>query len=199
MLTPNHYKVYDFIKSYIKSQHCAPTLQEIAEGIGLRAKSLISRYVHALAQAGLLELSPGKRQIRLVEQPSHEPQIPLLGCIAAGKPIEAIAEADAPDVIDMLTTSMRFKPFALKVKGDSMVDEGILDGDVILCEPANTAFNGDIVVALIDDQEATLKRLYHSKGSVMLVPANIALKPQRYEAHRIKVQGIFRGLVRMSR
>jgi repressor LexA len=199
MTNPTQSKVYEFIRTYIRKHGHSPTLTEIAHGIAVRSKGLISRYVHALAEAELIDLVPGShRSIRL--KPEPEPRIPLLGRIAAGLPIEAISNNDEMDVVTLLTESQRGKLFGLTVKGDSMVDEGIFDGDIVLCEERKTANEGEIVVALIDAQEATLKRFYKQKnGTVSLVPANIALKPQVYEAHRVQIQGIFRGLIRLSR
>lgn len=199
MSNPTQSKVYEFIKAYVRRCGYSPTLTEIASGIAVRSKGLISRYVHALAEADLIELLPGThRNIRL--KPLAEPKIPLLGRIAAGSPIEAISDHDAVDVVVLLTESQQGKSFGLVVKGDSMVDEGIFDGDIVLCEKRETALEGEIVVALIDQQEATLKRFYKQKdGTISLVPANIALKPQVYAAHRVQIQGVFRGLIRLSR
>lgn len=198
MTNPTQTKTYDFICSYIRKFGYSPTLTEIANGIAVRSKSLISRYVHALAEADLIELVPGShRSIRLKELP--EPKIPLLGQIAAGLPIEAVSDHNAVDIVDILTGNYG-NLFGLKVKGDSMVDEGIFDGDIVLCEKRQTAQEGEIVVALIDQQEATLKRFHKQKNdTISLVPANIALKPQVYAAHRVQIQGIFRGLIRLSR
>lgn len=199
MTTPNHFKVFDFIRRHINQHGYSPSLMEIAQAIGVASKGLISRYVHALEDEGLIELVPGERRnIRL--KPAPESKIPLLGSIAAGLPIEAISDNDAIDVVNLLMENQRSQLFGLRVKGDSMVDEGIFDGDIVLCEKRDAAQAGEIVVALIDGHEATLKRFYKQKdGTVSLVPANIALKPQVYEAQRVQIQGIFRGLIRLSR
>ncbi len=198
MVTPTQHKIFEFIKKYITQNGYSPSLVEIAKGIGVRSKSLISRYVHALVEAGFIELETGQyRQIRLKE--THKPTLPLLGRIAAGRPIEAIAEHEQPNVMDFLQNDPYSSRYALQVKGDSMIDEGIWDGDLILCEPRSHASNGEIVVALIDEQEATLKRIQHNNnGTITLHPANATLHPIHYAAHRIRVQGIFVGLVRLS-
>ena len=190
-------KVLDYLKSYIKRHDYPPTLADIAAGIGIQSRSLISKHIHALAEAGYIDLVPGKyRQIRL-KNTASQVQIPILGRIAAGLPIEALADQDAADVMDLLVNDYQHL-FALRVKGDSMVEEGIYEGDLVLCEQRQTAQEGDIVVALIDNSEATLKRFYKQKnGTVSLVPANIALKPQIYEAHRVQIQGVFKGLLRL--
>jgi len=195
MTTPEQLKVYDFILQYMQQKNHAPTVSEIAAGVS-RSRGLISRYLHALAKAGYLLLLPGEhRNIRLVAP--AEPCIPLLGYIAAGQPIEAIEDANPFDVLSLLKGT---NYAALAVKGNSMVEVGIFDGDYIFYEPRNTAENGAIVVALIDQQEATLKRFQRNKDkTVTLVPANIALKPQVYEAHRVTIQGVYRGVMRINR
>lgn len=199
MAKSKQYAVYEFIKAFIKQHGYSPSLTEIAAGVGVSSKSLISRYVHGLTEAGMIDLVAGERRaIRLKSSP--QPQIPVIGRIAAGQPIEAIAEADALDVVQLLTEHARSRTFALVVKGDSMVGEGILEGDMVLCEQRDTAEDGDIVVALIDKREATLKRFYLNKnGTITLAPANITLKSQIYAADRVTIQGIFRGLIRLSR
>lgn len=199
MTNPTQTKTYEFICSYIRKYDYSPTLTEIAQGINVRSKSLISRYVHALAEADLIELVPNShRSIRL--KPTPEAKIPLLGKIAAGLPIEAVTENEAVDVIDLLSGNQAGNLFGLTVKGDSMVDEGIFDGDIVLCEKRQNAQTGEIVVALIDNQEVTLKRFHKQKNNtIALIPANISLKPQIYEAQRVQIQGIFRGLIRLCR
>lgn len=198
MATPTQHRIYQFIQQYITDKGFSPSLVEIAQGIGVRSKSLISRYVHALQKEGLIDLDPkGYRQIRL-KIPTGS--IPLLGRIAAGFPIEAIAQQESLNLHELMTSQARADMFALEVKGDSMIEEGILHGDLVLCESRVAANDGEIVVALIDNQEATLKRIkIQTNGNVVLTPANAALKPMIYEAHRVRVQGVFVGLIRMSK
>ncbi len=203
MTTAAQHKVYSFIKRFIQQQGYSPSLTTIATGVGVRSRSLIHRQIHALKAAGLIQLKPGKsrrvREIRLPAEPKSSFSIPLLGRIAAGVPIEAISENETTNVVDLLASVHRMGQYALKVKGDSMIDEGILDGDIILCESRATAHEGEIVVALVDNHEATLKRIYfHKNGTVTLKPANSALKPQKYATHRVKIQGIFIGLLRIN-
>lgn len=202
MVTPTQHKIYEFIKKYIDKHGYSPSLTEIAEGIGIggRSKSLISRYVHTLVKAGYLELETGQyRQIRLKEA-ANKPALPLLGRIAAGRPIEALSANEQFNLIDLLENTDRQERYALQVKGDSMIDEGIWDGDIILCEPRVNAKNGEIVVALIDEQEATLKRIQvNNDGTITLWPANPNLQPMIYPADRVRVQGVFVGLLRLTR
>ncbi len=200
MLTTQQQNAYQFIRRYILQYGHAPLLSKIAEGLNIRSKSHASRYVQALVEEGLLEFIPGRhRGIRLTNQDHEERQywhLPLLGKIAAGRPIEATADTQTVDLPALLAGPQRY---ILQVKGDSMIEEGIYDGDWVICEYADDAPDGAIVVALIDNYEATLKRLKQNRnGTVTLKPANSQLKPMIYEAHRVKIQGIFIGLVRLQ-
>lgn len=200
MLTTQQQNAYQFIRHYILQNGHAPLLPEIALGLGIRSKSHASRYVQALVEQGFLEYIPGRhRGIRLTNQGKEERQywhLPLLGKIAAGHPIEATADTQTVDLPALLAGPQRY---ILQVKGDSMFEEGIYDGDWVICEYADTAPDGAIVVALIDNYEATLKRLLRNRnGTITLKPANSQLKPMIYEAHRVKVQGVFIGLVRLQ-
>lgn len=199
MITPYQHKAYLFIKDFIQENGYAPSLMEIANGIGVKSKSLISRYIHALKKAGLIDLEEGKRRhIRL--KPKQAGGIPFMGYIAAGLPIEAITENDTLDIVDLLASTPRIGQYALKVKGDSMIEEGIFDGDIILCEARNFARDGEIIVALIDNHEATLKRITNQHdGTIVLTPANANHKPQIYVAARVQIQGVFIGLIRINR
>jgi len=202
MVTPTQHKIYEFIKKFIAQHGHSPSFTEIAKGIGVspKSKSMISRYIQSLADSDLLEVTPGKyRQVRLKEP--DRPTLPLVGSIAAGRPIEALAVNEQLDLFELfLDRSKRQERYALQVKGDSMIDEGIWDGDIVLCEPRTNARNGEIVVALIDNQEATLKRIeQHKDGTITLWPANPNLKPMHYAANRVRIQGVFVGLLRLQR
>lgn len=144
--------------------------------------------------AGLVEPMAGlKRGIRLVE-PGAEEGIPYLGRIAAGRPIEAIAEAEPMQVPDQLLG--KGPCYVLQVSGDSMIDDGIQDGDYVVIEQQAQAQNGDIVVALIRNQEATLKRIEQRPGEVILHPANPAMSAMVYRVEEVRIQGVLRGLLR---
>ena len=198
MLTFTQHRVHRYIKQYIKAHNYAPTTAEIAAGIGIRSRGVIHRYLKELESAGYIHLEPHrKRNIRLKERPTQTTrQLPLLGRIAAGEPIEAIYDNESINVTEMFLAEDRY---ALRVKGDSMIDEGIYDGDIIICQHAEQASNGQIVVALIDNAEATLKKLQkNDNGTVSLIPANRTHKIQIYESHRVRVQGLFIGLLRLA-
>jgi repressor LexA len=162
-------------------------------GISPSSKSLITRSLRALGKEGKIVLKKEGR--RLLISLSTK-QLPLLGRISAGIPIEAIPQYQSIDINTLLQGESRF---ALQVKGNSMIEEGILDGDIIICRQSDTAKEGEIIVALIDQQNTTLKRIsYKMNGMVTLIPANAELKPRAYVPERIHIQGIYVGLVRMN-
>ncbi|MCU7810967.1 MAG: transcriptional repressor LexA [Candidatus Thiodiazotropha sp. (ex Notomyrtea botanica)] len=190
MLTATQHRTLTFIRRYMKRRGYAPSLIEIAEGIGITSKGTAHRHVQALADAGRIRLISGrKRGIELVDENEvSKSSLPLLGTIAAGQPIEAIVGQDRLDLADYLLGPNRY---ALQVKGDSMVDAGILDGDLVIIERCDTADDGAIVVALIDDEEATLKRLRRLKsGRIKLIAENPDISPMIYAAKRVRIQGV---------
>jgi repressor LexA len=196
MLSRAQHKTLDFIRQFILRHGYAPSLAEIAAGLGLRSKGSLHKHVQALAKAGYLTVQAGQeRGLRLtgqVEAQLHS--LPLLGRIAAGRPIEAIQGEDTLNLVEFLLGPERF---ALRVQGDSMIEAGILDGDTVVIERRDTARNGDIVVALIDGEEATLKRLRHKgRDQIELLPANARLLPMVYPAERVRIQGVLVGQLR---
>ena len=196
MLTATQHRTLHFIQRYMNQQGYAPSLDEIAAGIGIRSKGTAHRHVQALAEAGYLRLMPGrKRGIQLPgDMPGAALRLPLLGRIAAGRPIEAISNPETIDVPPQLRTPNRC--YVLEVRGDSMIDEGILDGDWVVIEHREQARNGEIVVALVDGEEATLKRLEQKPNEVVLHPANERLEPMHFSPERVQVQGVLVGQMR---
>jgi repressor LexA len=196
MLTASQHKTYQFIKDYLRNYGYAPTEAEIAMGIGIKSRGVVHRYVHALKDAGYIQVLPGKRRnIILSDTAQAEYGLPLVGKIAAGKPIEAVSNYEMVDLAQYLIGPNRF---VLKVCGDSMIGDNIMDGDYVVCESRATATNGEIVVALIDNQEATLKRLQREQGNMIkLLPSNPSLQPMFYEAERVNIQGVYLGLLRL--
>jgi len=198
MLTERQQATYRFIHDYHLRHGYAPKLAEIAVGIGIRSKGVVHRYLKAIAEEGLIELHPYRhRGIRVVacpENPAGGSTLPLVGKIAAGQPIEAIPDHNTFDLSAFFLGPNRF---VLKVQGDSMIDAGILEGDMVVVEQRDGARNGDIVVALIDKDEATLKHLQQNKdGTVTLLPANQTMQPMNYAAERIQIQGVVVGQMR---
>lgn len=197
MPTPQQNNALQFIRGYLARHGSAPTLEEIGAHLGVRSRGAVHRLVQALVDKGYLTReSSGWRGLRPTGRES-EPVLPLLGRIAAGRPIEAIPGEDTLNLSDFLLGPDRY---ALRVLGDSMVGVGILDGDTVVVEQADTAPDGAIVVALIDDQEATLKRLKHrSGGQIELLAENPAIPPMRYAADRVRIQGVVVGQLRSYR
>jgi repressor LexA len=196
-LTDSQRKVLDFIQRFIAIYTVPPKLQEVAEGIGISSRGVAHRYVQALVEAGYIETDSGKhRGIRLLKSNPYRPEsrLPLLGEIAAGKPIEAIPGQDEIDLSEFFGRNN----FAVQVKGDSMIDAGILDGDTVIIEFRETADDGDIVVALIDESETTLKRFKRSQRGkyIKLIPENSEMEPMVYEAERVRIQGVLIGQLR---
>jgi len=204
MLTTREQDALHFIHGYIAQHGRAPLLSEIALGIGIQSKGVVHRYVQRLADEGKIRLITGRhRGIELVSEPTSSEDsltpysLPLLGKIAAGQPIEAIEDHTEIDLSEFFIAPNRF---VLKVQGDSMIEAGILDNDMVVVEQSQRANNDDIVVALIDNEEATLKRLRHEPaGCVTLYPANARLSPMIYAAERVQIQGIVVGQMRSYR
>jgi repressor LexA len=196
-LTDKQKLTLDFIERYIATHTAAPKLQEIADGIGIRSRGVAHRYVQALIDTGFIAADSGKhRGIRLLKGNPYRPQstLPLLGKIAAGKPIEAIPGEDQLDLREFFGHNN----FAVRVQGDSMIEAGILDGDTVIIEFRETADDGDIVVALIDESETTLKRFKRSHHGryIKLIPANKDMEAMVYEASRVRIQGVLIGQLR---
>jgi len=196
-LTDKQRLTLDFIERYIATHTVPPKLQEIAEGIGISSRGVAHRYVQALTDMGFIAMDSGKhRGIRLLKPNPHRPEsiLPLLGKIAAGKPIEAIPGEDQLDLRDFFGHNN----FAVRVQGNSMIEAGILDGDTVIIEFRETANNGDIVVALIDESETTLKKFKrsHQGRYIKLIPANKDMEEMVYEASRVRIQGVLIGQLR---
>lgn len=195
MLTLSQQKTYDTIRQYINDHGHAPTYSEIAEGIGIRSVGVVHRYVKTLVEQGFLHNEAGRhRGLRLAHSTDIPCTLPLLGRIAAGGPIEAIPGQDEINMVDFFIGPGRF---ALKVQGTSMIEAGILDGDIAIVKQQGHAHKGDIVVALIDHDEATLK-FYEplESGQIRLIPANSGMQPMVYDADRVQIQGVLAGCMR---
>jgi repressor LexA len=179
-----------------------PTLDELCARLGLRSRGSLHKHIRALVDAGLVEPLHGRhRGVRLVPRPdpapAHENRLPLLGRIAAGRPIEAVAEPEEIEVPSHLRTS---RPcYVLQVSGDSLCEAGILDGDYVVIEQRDHARNGEIVVALIRNEEVTLKRIVQEPGRVVLHPENSAMQALAYHPDDVQIQGVLVGQMRAYR
>jgi repressor LexA len=199
-VTPKQRRIYEFIKRYIESNHEPPTIAEIGKQFQMRSSASVHAVLVALEREGLIKRTPNvSRGIEIVEQKGgdddDDTDIPLLGIVAAGQPIEAILSHDVVSVPKDLNG--RGRTFALRVRGDSMIEENIQDGDIIIVASQNTAENGQVVVALIDGNYATVKKFYRETDFIRLEAANPQFKPIFIKTpERLQIQGVVRGLIR---
>ncbi len=197
MLTKQQTKVLDIIKNCIRDHGYAPSIREIAEEVGVSSPATVNEHLKALVQKGFLKKTD--RAIRNIELTkkvwmlSRSIELPLVGLIAAGEPIEAI-EQKGETVAVPTELAGDENCYVLRVKGDSMVEDGILNGDYVIVERAFYPKNGDVVVALLDNEHATLKRYYREKDRIRLQPANKNYNPLFVKNPAI--QGIVKGLIR---
>jgi repressor LexA len=197
-LTRRQKEIFDFLDKHISRKGYAPTIEEIGEQFGLSSLATVHKHLTNLQKKGLvkrdwnrsrgLELVPTQVAVKAVE-------LPLLGRVAAGSPIEAITASETIFVPEDMVG--RRDTYVLQVKGDSMIDEQIRDGDFVIVENRRTARDGEMVIALLDGESATLKKLYREGGGmVRLQPANARLKPMYVDQDRLRVQGVVIGVLR---
>ena len=202
MLTKQQNKLFNYLKDSIKKTNVSPSFEEMKIAMGLKSKSGIQRLINGLIERGFIEKKNNKKSaITIIENSSEKRKndlinLPLLGSIAAGNPIEAIENSNDTIEIPINLISKEKKNYVLKVQGDSMVNKGIVDGDKAIIEYCNNAENGDIVVALINDTEVTLKKLKKDKDKIYLIPANNNYKTQSFNSNEISIQGKLKGIIR---
>jgi len=198
MLTDRERQVYDFVRAYTRRHGVPPKLREIGAHLGVGSRGTVHRYLRAIEEAGLIAITPDRaRGVRLVNKGASRAVLPVLGRIAAGLPIEAIPDETEIDLSEFFMGPNRF---VLRVDGESMIEAGILHGDMVIVESRNSARDGEIVVALIDNQEATLKTFRRNPdGSITLRPANHSMAPMRFAAERVAIQGVVVGQMRSYR
>lgn len=196
-LTKRQKQVYDYTKSYINRNGFSPTLEEIKKHFRLSSISTIHQHIGVLAKKGFITKDNNSaRGIGLIEKTAKLVKIPLLGTIAAGQPIEAIQEKETI-AVPQSKLPRGGELYALRVVGNSMIDEGINNGDVVLVKRQAVADNGQKVVALIDNREATLKKFYKERGHIRLQPANKSIEPLIFRNGRdISIQGIVLDVIR---
>jgi repressor LexA len=214
MLTAKQRELLLFIDGRLKTDGVSPSFDEMREALDLKSKSGVHRLISALEERGFIRRLPNRaRALEILKLPETRApatvtpirpaapapandtmEIPLHGRIAAGTPIEALQGSETFAVPAALLGPGEH--YALEVSGDSMVDEGILDGDFALIRKVDTAHDGEIVVALIDNEEATLKTFRREGNMIRLDPANRQYEPQRYEPRRVQIQGRLAGLIR---
>jgi repressor LexA len=194
-LTKQQTRVYSYLETYLRRKGRPPSYQEIQEYFGFRSLNSVVKHLKQLERKGYLESPWGnqKRAFRLLPLRTTAATIPFLGRVAAGAPIEAVEMTEAVEVPESLLAGGN--NFALQVQGESMVDEGIRDGDVLIIRKQDHADNGQTVVAQIEG-EATIKKFYQRDGRVELRPANEELKPLVVPAEKVEIIGVVVGLVR---
>ncbi len=192
-------QILDFIRQYIQSNGSAPTLRRIAEAIGVSSLATVHEHLQALEEKGLIKRKSGK--VRAIELGQGDVnfvkegfEAPILGFIAAGSPIEPYTDPNATMAIPQSMVSGKKRTYVLQVRGESMIEDGIMDGDHVIIEQTETAVNGQIVVALLDNGMATLKRFFKEATRIRLEPANAKMQP--IFVKNVRIQGRVVGLVR---
>ena len=192
-------EILDFLESYIEKNGHAPTLVEIAKKLGVKSLATVHEHLQTLQKKGLIRRSTGiKRSIELLEKRVGKIvegiELPIMGFIAAGAPIDPYTDPNATFMVTPNLVSQKKDSYVLVVKGESMIDDGILDGDYVVVEQTNQANNGDIVVAMIENGVVTLKRFFRENDRVRLQPANSTMQP--IFAKNVTIQGKVTGVIR---
>ncbi|NQW02438.1 MAG: transcriptional repressor LexA [Acidobacteria bacterium] len=196
-LTKRQREILDYLQEFIQQHGYAPSLEEIGRRFGLSSLATVHKHLTNLEEKGFIRrLWNRSRSVELLSAPNGQRavELPMLGYVAAGLPIEAVAGSETIAVPEDFVG--RRDTYVLKVKGDSMIDEQIRDGDFVIVEDRKTAENGEMVIALIGGSDVTLKKLYREHGHVRLQPANPAMKPLIVDAALVQLQGVVIGVMR---
>jgi repressor LexA len=205
MLTEKQIRVLRYFRDYRQEHSISPTLEEAAQALGV-SKITIHEHLNQLSKKGAIHRDRAKaRAVAILFDPDADesggaddaiPSLPLIGMIAAGRPIEALEDREDMKLTDLVPTGDRI--YLLRVRGKSMIEDHIDDGDLVVVERRETANDGDIVVAILEDEEATLKRFYReSNGMIRLQPANSEMEP--LFTNRVQLRGVVRGVIRKFR
>jgi repressor LexA len=202
-ITRRQRQVYDYIHNFVQTHGYSPSFEEIGEGLGLSSLATVHKHISNLEKKGLLkrdynrsrsiDVLPPRGRMKQNMAVNTAVALPLLGRIAAGQPIEALQN---PETISLADFTRSREVYVLQVRGDSMQDEHILDGDYVLVENTKIARNGDIVVALVEGSDTTLKRFYAEGDQVRLQPSNVNMKPIMVAASAVQIQGRVIGVLR---
>lgn len=192
-------QILDFINQYIQKNGYSPTLQEIANAIGVKSLATVHEHLQALIKKQLIRKYEGMvRGLELVEKKASTllegVELPIMGFIAAGQPIQTFTDPNATLPVSPAMISGKKPTYVLQVRGESMIEDGILDGDFVIIERQETAKNGDIVVAILDNGLATLKRFYKETDRIRLEPANSTMQP--IFTKEVEIQGRVIGVIR---
>ena len=204
MLTKKQKELYDYLKIYIADNQISPSFEEMKSAVNLKSKSGIHRLITSLEERGFIKrLKHKARAMEIINKITSDDNssensinIPLIGAIAAGEAIEAIENTDEFVTVPSSMTSPNSKYFGLKVKGLSMIDEGIFDGDIAVIKKTNNVESGKIAAVLTQDNEVTLKTIKFNNGKVILIPANQSYQTKEYKVGEIQVQGTLSGIIR---
>jgi len=198
-LTKRQREILDFIDGFVRFRGYSPSFEEIAENFGFRSLATVHEHLSNLQAKGYIrknynesrsiELVEGEMQIRALE-------LPLLGAVAAGYPIEAIEDQETICVPEDMVAGSVAGHYVLRVRGDSMIDEQIRDGDYVIVQQRDAAHSGEMVIALIDGENATMKKFYREGAEIRLQPANPRLEPMYFAESRVMIQGIVIGVIR---
>jgi repressor LexA len=202
-ITRRQRQVYDLISRFVAEKGYSPSFEEIAKGLGLSSLATVHKHVSNLQKKGLLirdynrsrsiDLLPPKGRLKQSMSVNTAMVLPLVGRIAAGQPIEAVENPETISLADFVRSK---EVFVLEVRGDSMQEEHILDGDYVMVEKTKIAHNGDIVVALVNGSDATLKRFYREGDNIRLQPSNVTMQPIIVPAGSVEIQGRVIGVLR---
>ncbi len=196
-LTKRQREILDYLNDFIQQHGYAPSLEEIGRRFSLSSLATVHKHLSNLQEKGFIrrawnrsrsvELVPSRASVRALD-------LPLLGYVAAGSPIEAVAGSETISVPE--TLAGKRDSYVLRVKGNSMIDEQIRDGDFVIVEDRRTADNGEMVIALVGGLDVTLKKFYRENGKVRLQPANPTMQPLMFDPDQVAVQGVVVGVMR---
>lgn len=203
-LTKRQKEIYDYIAGFVQRNGYSPSFEEIGEGMGLSSLATVHKHISNLEKKGLLkrgynksrsiDILPPKGNLKKTMTMPAPLVLPLMGRIAAGRPIEAVENSETLSLADFTNGSKDV--YVLRVVGESMQDEHIVEGDYVIVESTKTARDGEIVVALVENSDATLKRIYREGENVRLQPSNAKMQPIVVPAHNVDVQGRVIGVLR---
>ena len=196
-LTKRQREILDYLHDFIEQHGYAPSLEEVGRRFGLSSLATVHKHLTNLQEKGFIKRAWNRsRSVELVPKPAGNRvlELPLLGYVAAGAPIEAVPSSESIAVPENFIG--REETYVLRVRGDSMIDEQIRDGDMVIVENRKTADNGEMVIALLRGSDVTLKKFYRDNGRVRLQPANPALQPIFVDAAQVKIQGVVVGVMR---
>lgn len=196
-LTKRQREILDYLNEFIQQHGYAPSLEEVGRRFGLSSLATVHKHLTNLQEKGFIKRAWNRsRSVELVQSRTggRAIELPLLGFVAAGSPIEAIATAESITVPEDLVGKR--DTYVLRVRGESMIDEQIRDGDFVIVEDRKTAENGEMVIALLGNSDVTLKKFYRENGLVRLQPANPSMQPIVVNADAVQVQGVVIGVMR---